>query len=374
MSRRIVFVKYGSFSLVNERVEAMLREQFPLHPVVVLDAACDVLSTYPIESLRLRLLASLGELRAFVKGRHSPWDFVFRRVRAWDLIADWIRQKIDPAKIAFVFQTQGIFDASRAGVPFFLYTDHTRAAHKHQPGGGAPARVEPSWEERERALYRKADALFTLSRFCAKSLLEDYGIPAAKVLPVSTGINIDLPERTAPRELTNPVVLFVGVEWKIKGGPELLAAFAEVRKKRPDAQLWVVGGRPERAPEGVQCFDRVDRMTMARLFSEARVLCVPSRIERASMVALDAAAHGLPVICTPHGAGAERVRDGETGLLVDPRDTPAFADAILKFLSDGELAAAMGQAGRRMVEEEFTWSAVGNKMAGRIREVIPDLK
>jgi phosphatidylinositol alpha-1,6-mannosyltransferase len=92
------------------------------------------------------------------------------------------------------------------------------------------------------------------------------------------------------------------------------------------------------------------------------------------MVALDAAAHGLPVICTPHGAGAERVRDGETGLLVDPRDTRAFADAILKFLSDGEFAAAMGQAGRRMVEEEFTWSAVGNKMAGRIRELIPDLK
>jgi len=164
------------------------------------------------------------------------------------------------------------------------------------------------------------------------------------------------------------------VEWEIKGGPELLNAFLEVRKKRPDAELWIVGGGPEALPEGVRGFGRVDRETMARLFSEARVLCVPSRIERASMVALDAAAHGLPVICTPHGAGAERVRDGVTGFLIDPRDTAAFAEAILRFLSDGELAATMGLAGRRMVEEEFTWSAVGGKIAGRIREVLPEMK
>jgi glycosyltransferase involved in cell wall biosynthesis len=374
MNRRIVFVKYGSFSLVNERVEALLRERFPDHSVVVYDAARDILASRPLQSLGLRLLSSIRELRAFVKGRHSPWDFVFRDVRAWDGISDWIRENIDPAETAFVFQTQGMFDASHPAIPFFIYTDHTRAAHHRQPGGGAPARVGPGWEERERSLYRRADAIFTLSQFCERSLNEDYGITAKKTLTVSTGINIDLPSKIADREKTKPVILFVGVEWEIKGGPELMNAFLEVRKKWPDAELWIVGGGPEALPEGVRGFGRVDRETMARLFSEARVLCVPSRIERASMVALDAAAHGLPVICTPHGAGAERVRDGVTGFLIDPRDTAAFAEVILRFLSDGEIAATMGLAGRRMVEEEFTWSAVGGKIAGRIREVLPEMK
>jgi glycosyltransferase involved in cell wall biosynthesis len=106
---------------------------------------------------------------------------------------------------------------------------------------------------------------------------------------------------------------------------------------------------------------------MAQLFQEARLLCVPSRIERASMVALDAAAHGLPVISTPHGAGAERVQGGVTGLLVDPCNTDSFAEGILRLLDDPDLAAEMGKAGRRMVEESFTWEAVGKRIGDRIR-------
>jgi glycosyltransferase involved in cell wall biosynthesis len=117
----------------------------------------------------------------------------------------------------------------------------------------------------------------------------------------------------------------------------------------------------------------VDRKRMAQLFAEASVLCVPSRIERASMVALDAAAHGLPVITTPHGAGSERVRDGLTGLLVDPQDTIGFSSAILHLLKNPDLAEEMGRAGRRMVEQDFTWSSVGSKIANRIRSKVRGL-
>lgn len=89
------------------------------------------------------------------------------------------------------------------------------------------------------------------------------------------------------------------------------------------------------------------------------------------MLALDAAAYGLPVITTPFGAGSERVRDGVTGLLVDPRDTEEFASAIVSLLEDPQRMADMGKAGRRMVEKEFTWDAVGGKIATRIRALLP---
>ncbi len=365
----IVFVKYGSFSHVNAKMAELLREQFPEHRLVVLDVAKDILPDYGVESLFLRLLGFALNPVTFIRGRHSQWDFVFRFVATWRLVSQWIARHLRPKNTAFVFQTQSVFDASHQESPFFIYTDHTHRAHGRQPGGGSPAKVRSDWVEREQALYRRADTVFTLSRFCAESVIEDYGVAREKVLVASTGINIALPTEIFRSGADRPVILFVGGEWKVKGGPELLAAFRAVKEKNPACELWLVGSRPQELPDGVKALGRVTQGQLAELFRKATLLCVPSRIERASMVALDAAAYGLPVITTPHGAGAERIRDGVTGLLVDPSDTISFSLAILRLLGDPALAVAMGREGRKMVEEEFTWQAVGARIGGRIKSI-----
>ena len=88
------------------------------------------------------------------------------------------------------------------------------------------------------------------------------------------------------------------------------------------------------------------------------------------MVALDAAAHGLPVICTHHGAGSERLIDGVTGFLIDPQNASELAEKMIPLLLHPELAEKMGGAGREMVEESFTWKSVGEKMHKKIRAVL----
>jgi len=367
---RILFVKYGSFSHVNAKVERVLRERFPGYGLEVVDAARDILASFPLQSLWLRLKASMKRLVPFIRGRHSPWDFVFQEPKAWELISSWILRNVDPAEVAFIVQTQSMFDASHPGIPFFIYTDHTREAHKRQPGGGSPAPASPEWIRLEAALYRKAATVFTLSRFCTESVVLDYGVPEERVLTVSTGINMDLPILEESASTPEPVILFVGAEWGIKGGEELAAAFKLVRRKMPSAELWVVGAQPPVIQEGMRVFGRVRLGELDQLFRKAALVCVPSRVERASMLALDAAAYGLPVITTPFGAGAERVRDGVTGRLVDPRNTEEFASAIVALLQDQDRARVMGSAGRTMVEKEFTWDAVGGKIAARIRSFV----
>jgi glycosyltransferase involved in cell wall biosynthesis len=369
--RGIVFVKYGSFSHVNGKIEAMLRERFPEYDLEVVDAARNILASFPLQSLWLRLKASVKRLVTLIRGRHSPWDFVFQEPKAWELISSWILRNVDSAKVAFIFQTQSMFDASHPGIPFFIYTDHTREAHKRQPGGGSPAPASIKWRGLEAALYTKAATVFTLSRFCAESVVLDYGVPEERVLTVSTGINMDLPILEESASTPEPVILFVGGEWRIKGGEELASAFKLVRQKIPSAELWVIGAQPPVIQEGMRVFGRVRLVELDRLFRKAAVVCVPSRVERASMLALDAAAYGLPVITTPFGAGAERVRVGETGLLVDPRHTEEFAAAIVALLQDQDRARVMGSAGRTMVEKEFTWDAVGGKITSRIRSFLP---
>jgi glycosyltransferase involved in cell wall biosynthesis len=369
---RIILVKYGSFSHVNAKVEGVLRERFPGYDLEVVDAARDILASFPLQSIWLRFKASVKRLVPFIRGRHSPWDFVFQEPKAWELISSWILRNVDPAEVAFIFQTQSMFDASHPEVPFFIYTDHTREAHKRQPGGGSPSPASPEWIRLEAALYRKATTVFTLSRFCAESVVEDYGVPEERVLTVSTGINMDLPLLEESASTPEPVILFVGAEWGIKGGEELAAAFKLVRQKMPSTELWVVGAQPPVIQKGMRVFGQVRLGELDLLFRNAAVVCVPSRVERASMLALDAAAYGLPVITTPFGAGAERVRDGVTGLLVDPRNAEEFAAAIVALLQDQDRARVMGSAGRAMIEKEFTWDAVGGKIAARIQSLLPE--
>jgi glycosyltransferase involved in cell wall biosynthesis len=367
--KKILIVKYGSFSHVNGKVEAMLREQFPEHDPVVIDVVLDILSGHLLGSLYLRIKAALPRIGSILRGKNSPWDFVFADPMAWKLISRWILRRVNPENTAFIFQTQSIFDASHPEVPFFIYTDHTREAHKRQPGGGSPASASREWKRLESALYGKAATVFSLSRFCEQSVVLDYGIPKERVLTVSTGINMNLPALDGSSTTPEPVILFVGAEWGVKGGNELAAAFKVVRREIPSAELWVIGAQPPLLQEGMRVFGRVKLGELDRLFRKATLVCVPSRVERASMLALDAAAYALPVITTPHGAGSERVRDGVTGLLVDPADTEAFADAIIALLRNPDRARGMGEAGRRMVEGEFTWGAVGGKIAARIRSL-----
>jgi glycosyltransferase involved in cell wall biosynthesis len=78
---------------------------------------------------------------------------------------------------------------------------------------------------------------------------------------------------------------------------------------------------------------------------------------------LDAMACGKPIVATTAGGIPEVVADGETGLLVAPRDHTALAAAIVRLLNDDALRAAMGKAGRDRVTERFT---VGRMVAGTV--------
>lgn len=84
---------------------------------------------------------------------------------------------------------------------------------------------------------------------------------------------------------------------------------------------------------------------------------------------LEAMAAGRPVVATRVGGNPEVVVDGETGLLVPPRDPRALADAVLRLLGDPALAGRLGEAARRRVESQFTLE----QMVSRMQELYDQL-
>ena len=76
-----------------------------------------------------------------------------------------------------------------------------------------------------------------------------------------------------------------------------------------------------------------------------------------------------PVIVSDVGGHKDLV-SSETGVLIRPGDHRAIAEAVIQLLSDPERARAMGEDGHRLVEEQFTWDKVVDKVEGVYRSVV----
>jgi glycosyltransferase involved in cell wall biosynthesis len=260
-------------------------------------------------------------------------------------------------------QVYGMFHTT--GVPFVMYIDTTQAMARREwpewsPYSGAGGRL---WLSQEREAYAGAQHVFTASRAAARSLQDDYGLPAERVTVVGAGSNFFPlpPARLRPRR---PEILFIGREWERKGGPELLQAFRAVRREVPDARLVVVGTDRVAPEPGVEVRGKLmDRSELAACFESASVYCVPSRFCPFTNSLMEAMAYSLPCVSTTSAGTPDLVADGETGILVEPRDAGAIAGALLRLLREPELADRMGRAGRQRVERELTWDRVAERMA-----------
>lgn len=86
-----------------------------------------------------------------------------------------------------------------------------------------------------------------------------------------------------------------------------------------------------------------------------------SRPELLGLVLLEAMWHSTPVVASRVGGIPEIVQEGENGFLVDAGDVEALTRALERLLADSSLAATMGAAGRRLVEDRFTWASVAER-------------
>ena len=109
---------------------------------------------------------------------------------------------------------------------------------------------------------------------------------------------------------------------------------------------------------------------LQRLYARAAVVACPSRREGFGVACLEAMAHARPVVATDVGGLRDLVVDGETGLVVPPRDPAALRQALVRLLGDSDLRRRLGGAGRVRAQELFSWHAVTEMTLAAYSEAI----
>jgi len=102
----------------------------------------------------------------------------------------------------------------------------------------------------------------------------------------------------------------------------------------------------------------------------AAAAALPSRIEGLSQALLEAMALGLPVAASRAGGNPDLITDGDTGLLVDPLEPRAWAEALARLVDNAALARRLGDAGRRLVRSEFTVARTAERTEAVYRDAM----
>lgn len=238
----------------------------------------------------------------------------------------------------------------------------------------------------ERVALECADRIIAVSAQMREDVLAHFSVDAERVRIIHNGVDTAAFRRTERRDALDrhgvrpPYVLFVGRISEQKGIFHLLEAAAGLPE---DTQLVLCASSPDtneleaRLGAAVAQQPRVrwlnamlPREDVVQLYSHAALFVCPSVYEPFGLINLEAMACGTPVVATGVGGIREVVVHDETGWLVPPADPPALAAAMRALLAQPERAAAFGRAGRRRVEEQFSWERIAERTLEVYREAI----
>jgi len=242
---------------------------------------------------------------------------------------------------------------------------------------GSPARrlLNPVADRVAAWAIRRVDAIRTVSDFTT-ALVRELGVEPTATFPAFMDLE---PFLTPPVPLPlRPRALFIGVLELYKGLDLLAEAWPLVAQDVPEAELRLIGSGSradlvrrmvDRGPN-VTWESEVEPEEVAAELDRATCLVLPSRREGMGRVVVEAFCRGRGVVGTRGGGIEDLVRDGESGLLVPSDDVRALAAALVRVLTDQELAERLAFGARAGSEQ---WYASPQEFASRLRALVDGL-
>jgi glycosyltransferase involved in cell wall biosynthesis len=218
-----------------------------------------------------------------------------------------------------------------------------------------------------------------------KRLLEAYNKPE-KISIIGNGIDPSeiktQPDEDLKRRYKGKkIILSIGALEEKKGHKITILAISEIIKECKDIRCVIIGDGSERKKlinyvnklklnDFVEFVGNLLPEDVMRYMSIADIFVLPSWLEAFGIVYLEAMASGIPIIACK-GQGMDGVIiDGEHGFLVEPKDVASVVSALRKLLLDEKLRFAMGEKGKKLVLENYTWNKIAKNVINIYQDVI----
>ena len=344
--RGLTYVRHGTFSGSAVSLRRALADRIDICDI-------DLLPLGRKPALVLSRIRSLME--AAREGPEVPWT----KTKSWSAtLQRELEHKgsLDSEKPLLAIQTLAALDIP--DVRYAIYTDRV-ALEGSQVGGRFASKFSREWLGREIRFLRGAKHVFVMGPSTRAVLVDDYGLDPSRVVVVGAGPNCYLGSQRISDRCRR--LLFVGTQWELKGGPDLLAAFGRINKHHPELKLLLVGSQPSHAlPEGVTALGRVPHDKMDSIYSRADAVVIPAHMEAFGISLVEALIKGLPCIGTTIGNQPWIIRDA--GRCVESGNVTAIENAIIELLGDYASFASRARTRGSMLSRTMTWERV----AGRI--------
>ncbi len=251
----------------------------------------------------------------------------------------------------------------------------------------------PFW----RLIFRKADYIQTISNYLADFARRHGARCPIEVVP--NGVDTTKYEKVLSLDSSSSsrrggrkyeknkqeAIIITTSRLVYKNGVDILIqAVAELKKIQPptsDFQLLIVGGGPEeqklkqlvkdlRVEDRIEFLGQVPADKIPAYLSQADIFVRPSRSEGLGSSFLEAMVAGLPVIGTAVGGISDFLRDGTTGLFAMADDSKDLADKISSLMENDGLRKKLGENGRKLVLENYSWDSVAQRMGKVFKSLV----
>jgi glycosyltransferase involved in cell wall biosynthesis len=229
------------------------------------------------------------------------------------------------------------------------------------------AKKSPKIRQFTETILREASHIVTVGEALYQEIGNDYQVSPSKLSIINMGVNRDVFRPYSKKEIRQELqisegvepVLFVGNIIREKGLTELVEAFKQVKTKRPQSELYLIGASRNTAYReelnrlmgvGVHFMEPLPQADLAKWMSAAEVFVLPSHLEGFGLVAVEAMSCHTPVIGADVGGLHYLLKDG-SGLLVPAKQAPPLAEAILEVLENPDLKKQLIQKGEQKAAE-----------------------
>ncbi len=326
-----------------------------------------------------------------------PYLNVFSNYRLYDACLQWL-----PGH-DIVYERNGLYKygvaaaCRKLGLPYVLYFEADDILEHDIMGQPIVGLRKRRAQHAIRTNLAAADRILCVSEPLKRQLIDNWHVPAQKiaVFPNVADVERFRPDaearadvRTALGMPANPIIIFVGNFFVWHDIPTLLAAFAQVVEKTPEARLVMVGDGAMRntmmqrtldlgLEKAVHFTGMIPHHDVPRFLAAADIAVVPypaltTQMWLSPLKLYEYMAAGKAIVASSIGQLNDVLEDGRNGLLVPPGDVASMAAALSRLILDPALAGRLGEQARLDAVRKHSWSHYVTKLEQLFAEVLDE--